>query len=476
VKAKTIRPSVKLLGVGRDARTGEWHRVIQVRNLDGIKKLIAIPFANSAESAVCNAIGKAGYPVPIVAKEKRLLLTRLSDVTSASRLSVTSSSGWVCDKAFVTPLRAYTTGGETLVMTENVQDEHRFHQSGTLKGWQRGVLRPSFENSNAMFAIMLAFVGPVMRLVDASNCGFHLVADSSRGKSIVLVAAGSVWGGGDGPLGFVRTWHATSNALDPLAASHSETFLALDESKLAGENPKEAANTVLHASYRLGGGQEKRRQTDKGPRLQWLVPVLGSSEEALSDMAKTAGQTLSWGQLVRSIDIRADAGRSMGVWEELHDTSVSPALFADRLRNAALEYHGVAGDAFLTALVDAASRRREWLQEFLDERIRKYLKAVGSTGWEATQERIANWFALVYAAGGLAFKLGILPWEWKPRLAAVRSCHQRIILPTETHAAAVPEDTIVAVRTYIAENLAVLLILDRVPSHLRNRISLQRTA
>ena len=289
------------------------------------------------------------------------------------------------DDAFVTPLRCYATERASLTLTGSLQEGHRFHVSGSLTDWQRHVAGLALQNSNAMFHHVLAAIGPILRLANASGAGFHLVGPSSTGKTSVLVAAGSVWGGDDSPLGFSRGWLATRNGLDPLATAHNECFLGLDEAKLAGETPEEAAKTILHAVHRLAGGQEKVRQTDRGPGLQWRVPYLGSSEETLDEMAKVARQTITWGHRVRGSDIRADAGRGMGVWEELHSPSRSPAAFADRLRKAAHEYHGVAGHAFLLALVEAVCTRREWVGKFVHARMKAYLKAVGAHGWNAAQ-------------------------------------------------------------------------------------------
>ena len=110
----------------------------------------------------------------------------------------------------------------------------------------------------------------------------------------------------------------------------------------------------------------------------------------------------------------------------------SPIAFATQLSNIT----AVAGDAFLTALVDAASRRREWFREFL--RLLGsgwYLEAVGSTGRDATQARIAARFALVYAAGSLAFNFGILPGSGSNASSAVELVMGAVILPTEARAA-----------------------------------------
>jgi putative DNA primase/helicase len=108
---------------------------------------------------------------------------------------------------------------------------------------------------------------------------------------------------------------------------------------------------------------------------------------------------------------------------------------------------------FTAVYISRFPRLLQPLWEVNNDLVRKYLHAVGSTGWDATQERIAARFALVYAAGSLASRFGILPWKWEPRLLAVKTCHQRIIFPIEARAATTPADTIPAVRTYITENL-----------------------
>ena len=55
-----------------------------------------------------------------------------------------------------------------------------------------------------------------------------MTGTSSIGKTMILIVAGSVWGGG-GMQGYRREWRATLNGLEGVAAMHSDALLALDE-------------------------------------------------------------------------------------------------------------------------------------------------------------------------------------------------------------------------------------------------------
>jgi uncharacterized protein (DUF927 family) len=55
---------------------------------------------------------------------------------------------------------------------------------------------------------------------------------NGAGKTAILTAAGSVWGGRDDEIGtFAESWAQTKNKVDVLAAAHSGAFLALDDTR-----------------------------------------------------------------------------------------------------------------------------------------------------------------------------------------------------------------------------------------------------
>ena len=323
---KTEKPPIRLSGIGTDPRTETWFRVYAVRDLDGRVSRIPVSFAAS-EQELLGRLAAAGYPVPLVRGDRMALLRELQDQETDRRLTVVSMPGWVEGAdAFATANRVYCADPRSiLVDLGSLGANGRAQVSGTLSDWQSKVAALALGNPLAMFCVAAQFAPPLMALTGDESGGFQLVGGSSIGKSSLLVGAASVWGLE------VESWHSTRNGLDLLAASRNDMPLLLDESQLAGETPREIAETILHAGYRLQGGRDKVRRTDQAPRWAWRLLFLGTSERTQAEMARDAGMRLQGGQVVRNVDVRADAGRGMGVWEELHGAR-SPAAFSDRFR------------------------------------------------------------------------------------------------------------------------------------------------
>ncbi len=157
--------------------------------------------------------------------------------------------------------------------------------------------------------------------------GFHFRGASSSGKSTALIVAGSVWGGG-GTRGYVRQWRATDNALESVAALSCDSLLCLDE--LSQVEAKAASSAV----YMLANGKGKARAGREGQArkvLEWRVLFLSNGEIAQADKIKKGGGRIAAGMEVRVIDLRADVGEGMGIFEDIHDAT-DPAGFAQTLK------------------------------------------------------------------------------------------------------------------------------------------------
>ena len=93
----------------------------------------------------------------------------------------------------------------------------------------------------------VAFAGPLLHMLDHESGGFHLYGDSSGGKTTHLQVAASIYGG---PR-LVRSWRSTDNALESIAAAHSDGLLVLGEigmfDTLNGFDDAEALSDALKA-------------------------------------------------------------------------------------------------------------------------------------------------------------------------------------------------------------------------------------
>jgi putative DNA primase/helicase len=132
--------------------------------------------------------------------------------------------GW-CGDSFVLP-DAVIGPQSAGVIFQNGERGHEEHtQAGTLAGWRDGIAAKAVGNPLLMLAVSASFAGPLLQRCNAEGGGFHLVGDSSTGKTTLIEAACATWGG----PGFKRSWRATANGMEGAAAMFNDCLLALDE-------------------------------------------------------------------------------------------------------------------------------------------------------------------------------------------------------------------------------------------------------
>jgi putative DNA primase/helicase len=117
-------------------------------------------------------------------------------------------------------------------------------------------------------------------------------------------------------------------------------------------------------------------------------------------------QNVTAGQQVRLIDVPADAGMGLGLFETLHDYADARSM-AEGLNRAAIANYGHAGLTF----VELVSRQIDEMKDMIDAQMAKAMAALNlPTNADGQVARVAKKFMLVGVAGELAIKFGILPW------------------------------------------------------------------
>ena len=214
----------------------------------------------------------------------------------------------------------------------------------------------------------------------------------------------------------MRTWRATGNGLEGIAAQHNDGLLILDE--LHQCDPREAGEIV----YMLGNGQGKARAGRTGSARRsanWRVLYLSSGEQSLDDRLGEAGRRSTAGQEVRLPSVPADAGAGMGIVEELHEF-VSSRELVQALNDAGAEFHGVAGRSWLHSLAHDRAELLNALPAGLDAYVRSLTDGLEVGGQAA---RVARRFALVGLAGDLATVRGLTGWRADEALRASARCY-----------------------------------------------------
>lgn len=321
----------------------------------------------------------------------------------------TDRIGWH-GHAFVLPHETIGDAAERIVFQTDNAVENTFRSKGTADAWRERVGTLCAGNSRLVFAVACAFAGPLLRPAGVESGGFHFRGDSSSGKTTALKVAASVYGGAS----YLQRWSTTSNALEIIAAQHSDCLLILDE--LAQVDPKAAGD----CAYLLANEQGKARATRNiaaRPRLAWRLLFLSAGEIGLAEHMAEGMKRTRTGQEVRMADIPADAGVELGAFENLHGHDCG-AAFARHITGQAISVYGAPGRAWFEWLCDHADTLRP--------RIRDAAAALASqmvpeaAGGQV--ERVGARFALVGAAGELATAAGLTGWKVGESERAARGC------------------------------------------------------
>ncbi len=409
---------LNVLALTRTSEGEDWGRLLQVVDRDGEEHLWAMPLsllAGDGRDLRAKLLDLGLEPVAGAGRKWKEWLTEyLFGAEPDTRARCVSQTGWH-GNVFVLPDATIGSGdvADRILLQSAHRIDHAYEVAGTLEGWRDGVARPAEKNSRLTLAISAAFAAALLEFTDDDGGGFHLRGGSSVGKSTALIAAGSVWGGG-GLRGYMKTWRATDNALESLAEIHNNSLLCLDE--LAQVEPRAAGA----AAYMLANGQGKARAGREGHARRaasWRLLFLSTGEIALADKIAEGGGRVAAGMQVRVIDIRADAGAGLGLFEDLHEAD-DAASFAQGIKRAAGEHYGTPARAFLEALAGDLMAVRENLSILR----KQFAAAAVSAGADGQVRRVADRFALVAAGGELATSLGVTGWKQGAAIEAALRC------------------------------------------------------
>jgi len=395
----------EVLGEARAPDGLGWSIVVRFRDHDQRERTMPIARASLASGGgeARSTLADAGLVFDTARGKMDRLSSALMRVKSTRRITLVAATGW-CGDRFVLPARTIGPPGGEAVLYTGEAPSLNYGQAGDFEAWRREVAALGDGNALMCFAISAALAAPLLRVLGGEGGGFHFRGHSSSGKSTLLVAAGSVWGGSQGEHGFGHAWRATANALESLALAHNDTLLCLDE--FAQVDPAEAGV----AAYALANGQGKARLKADGnlrKRAEWLLLFLSSGELSLADHMASSGKgsRAAAGQELRLVDVPSDAGSGMGIWEALHGAP-GAAQLSEAVKKAARSHYGHAGPAFLERLTaereEASIRARAIASGFLE--------TAAHSGDSGQAHRVGRRFAHVAAAGELAITWGIVPW------------------------------------------------------------------
>jgi uncharacterized protein (DUF927 family) len=387
----------------RDAKGDAWGRLLRWADSEGRAHQWAMPMsllAGDGNEYRARLLDGGLFLAP-GRKAREKLTVYLQTVRPQARALCVTRVGWHGDNFVLPDATLGPDSAETVLFQTPFDTDHYLNVLGTADEWRENVGRFCSGNSRLILAVSCALAGPVLPLVGSESGGVHLVGATSTGKSTALWVGGSVLGGG-GMNGFVQSWRTTANGLEAIAELHNDLTLFLDE--LSQIDAREAAETA----YLLGNGTGKNRMSRNiGARkkLSWSLLFVSAGEITLADHAQTAGKCTKGGAEVRLLNIEADAGAGLGIFEKVHGAE-SPDAFARQLKDAARRFYGSPLRKFLEFLTRNRAAAANAIQNFQADFLKHHVPA-GASG---EVFRAAQRFALIGAAGELATAAGITGW------------------------------------------------------------------
>lgn len=385
--------------------------------------------------------------------QNHLLKQFISAVHTKTRLRCVTNSGWHKTEqgsAFVLPNGITLGEGRRAVafQTTRAASGSEYAKAGTLEEWQKEIAVYASGNSRLLFALSVAFCGPLLDILGEQSGGFHIIGKSQSGKSTALYAAGSVWGKGDRD-GMVRSWRGTSNGTEGIACETSDTLLILDE---MGQADSREVGDITYMLANNTGKQRAGRNGEARARKTWRSLFLSTGEVTLATKMGEIGRRAMAGQEVRLVSIQADAGAGMGLFEALHGLP-SAGEMADHIRRAARTSYGTASRAYLAALVKERDNDEAGLTESIKGLVDKFESDCLPAGPADGQVRsVVRRFGLVSAAGELAVAYDVLPWARGEATRAAKACFQSWLEERGGTDAAEDREAIEQIRAFIEQH------------------------
>jgi putative DNA primase/helicase len=421
---KWISAPIKALGLATDEHGKSSSIVIELRDTHGRTKTHVLPratFAARSGEQVVRQLLDDGLTMSSAKGAPSLIRQYLMQCRPHLRYLLVHKPGWY-ERVFALPDCAFGEQGEHRIHFQvHPGAQQLIRTRGTFEDWLSAIGTHARGNSRLLFGISAAFAAPLLQLTSEESGVFHIKCSSSKGKTTLLMVAGSVCGGG-GPLGFVRTWLTTANGVEMMCESCNDLLLALDELALC--DPRVAGKVA----YMIASGHGKARSSwtqntaTAAPTNTWRTIGLSSGELSLQQHVEAAADnSLYGGQLVRFTEMPAIADPELGIFDRIPDGFGGPAEFAEHLKHATALCYGAPLRKYLLAVTRDPDRYAREAGEIISA----FAAEVADRSASSEIHRTARRFGLLVAGGLAGTKAQCTDWDcddvWDSKVAMFRA-------------------------------------------------------
>jgi hypothetical protein len=286
--------------------------------------------------------------------------------------------------------------------------------AGDQKGWQDSVGSLALQSNYLAFAIMAHLAGPLLTDVELpEDPVFNWVGPSSVGKTTGVKAGASAVGHPDA----IRSWDMSERGLEEASAAYNDLTLVLNAAeKVTPRKRRAILNRIVHMVAERESTTRSVAVQGQLPNRTWRTCVLSTSNKTGAEMAAELGVPWEPQDAARFIDIPVLPAEEGGIFDWLKDDTDAAKAGAEliaRLEAALSKHYGVLLEPWIEYLltIDVHSE--------VARNVQRFLKRTGPH--TALETRIAKKVALVYAAGKIAIKAGLLKWPSGHPLSATRA-------------------------------------------------------
>ncbi|MBR3676304.1 MAG: DUF927 domain-containing protein [Alphaproteobacteria bacterium] len=400
---------LEVLAEARDENKKGWSKLVEFADADGVNKRLLLP--NKLQAGDGRELLEVLLDNGLRINNIKLLKKYLNDYQTSRRALIVNRTGWHKSSFIFSNSEILGESEEVIYFDGETAGDCK--ERGTLEEWRDNIGIYCAGNSRLILAVCVALASPLLYVTGQENGGFHLIGNSSTGKSTALKVACSVYGSPE----YLKTWRATDNGLEGIASNRNDTLLILDELREFADSGK-----IGGVVYMLGNGAGKTRSTRNGDARnskKWRTLFLSSGEEDLADLMNKEKTAPKAGQEIRFLTIPAQAKDAKhGLFENLHDKADGKEL-SEYLTGTARVYYGTPARAFINAIIkDGINNIKQQYKEFLTRSEKDYLPQNASN----QVKRAFNRFAVAAFAGEYAIANSLTGWQKGEAVAACMQC------------------------------------------------------
>lgn len=311
-------------------------------------------------------------------------------------------------------------------------ENNLFQKKGCCYSWIESVGKYLGVNSRLCLACCASFASVFYEFMKWETKIFHFIGSSSSGKTTAIKTALSVWGEYESQL---LTWQTSPTALENRAVEMNNTCLFLDE--LSQADPEKLRGVSYMLSQGKGNDRGRPDRAGNRERLIFKNISLSTGEEDQETIFKKIKVDVKTGELLRFLNIEADAGAGLGIFDVLPDKyhkgsyaglrdDQKASAYSDDLIKAINENYGVIGVAFIKRFVDEINNRgdsfKREIEDKVNQGVKDFLCTLDTSSGQIT--RVAKDFVRMAIIGEYATEWGFTGWEAGDATNAARRCFE----------------------------------------------------